>query len=283
MIDVCYHHNDADGWASAAIVNAPTNLGVGYTAKINNSAILNTCSGKVVAIVDFSFPRETMEFIVKCAKTVLWIDHHEDSKHLTDLGLEGIHDTSVAACILTWNYFHEGEPLPDVVKFVGDRDIWTFAYDETEAYCHGLNTFGSLATDPSSELWEQLLRDNSYTDKIVERGQIIVDKIANDNLWHSRLRVFLVKQGDDEFIVSNCTNNISECADYLRKTFKVDKILLWDIAKGHLGLHGRGPGARDFFGGLLKGHPEACGGSIELPEGWDFIKAMYKDARRIMP
>jgi len=283
MIDVCYHHNDADGWASAAIVGAPTNLGVGYTTKLNNSAILNTCSGKTVAIVDFSFPRETMEFIVKCADKVIWIDHHEDSKHLIDMGLEGIHDTDFAACKLCWNFFHPDKDIPDVIKFVGDRDIWKFEYPETEAYCHGLGTFGDYANDPSSDLWKQLLTDNSYTPKIVERGQLIVDKIANDNLWHSRLRVFLVKQGDDEFILSNCTSQISECADYLRKVFKVDKVLLWDIAKGNLGLHGRGPGTRDFFGGLLKGHPEACGGHIPLPEGWDFLKSLYKDARRIMP
>jgi len=282
MIDVCYHHNDADGWASGAIVNAPINLAVGYHTKLNNSAILNTCSGKVVAIVDFSFPRETMEFIVKCAKAVLWIDHHEESAPLKDMGLEGIHDTSVAACILTWNYFNEGKEIPKAVRLVGDRDIWKFEDPDSEPFGHGLSTLPGCM-DPSSELWQRLLENDELIPKIVEIGQVIVDKIATDNLWHARQRVFLVQQGGDEFIITNCTANISECADYLRKTFKVDKILTWDIAKGHLSLHGRGPGTRDFFGGLLKGHPEACGGSIDLPEGWTFLQAMYKNARRLMP
>lgn len=285
---VVYHHNDADGIVSAAIINNFSednvqNISVGYNTPINNSAILNNCTGKNVAIVDFSFPRKTMEFIQSCVKSnpaakLLWIDHHISSEPLKDMMIEGIHDISKAACTLTWDYFHT-DTIPDVVKFTGDRDIWKFDYEETEAYCAGLNTFG--ITDPASDFWKALLDSNDYSEEIIKRGQIIVDKIATDCLWHSRMRVFLVKKDQDEFLLSNCTANISECADYMIKKFKVDKVLIWDITKGHLGLHGRGKGVKDFFNGLLKGHAEACGGSIDLPEGWDFIKSLYAIAKRI--
>ncbi len=282
-IQVVYHHNDPDGWASAAIIAAPVNIGVGYTTKINNSAILNSCTGKNVAIVDFSFPEETMKFIQKCSASLIWIDHHESSAPLKSMGLPGIHDEEFAGCILTWRYFCGDAPIPDSVKYIGDRDIWKFEYPETESYAQGLNTLAG-ANDPISTLWQDhLLKHNNLTPKICEYGQVGINMIAENNLWHSRLRVHLVTRGEDKFILTNGTTNISELSDYLIKTFKVDKVLIWDIAKGALGLHGRGKGVKDFFGGLLKGHQEACGGQIPLPDGWKFLEDLYAISRRISP
>jgi len=280
--DVVYHHNDLDGWASAAILGAPFNLGVGYKTAINNSSILNNCQGKTCGIVDFSFPIDTMKFFQKICKELVWIDHHKDSEPVKELNIKGIHDISKAGCALTWDYFKGDIPYPDVVKYAADRDIWTFAYEETEAYCHGISLLDTIG-DPSSELWKILLNSNELTDKIIETGNIIIKKLNNDILWHNRLRVHIVKQGEDEFLLANCTNAISETAQGMMDCFGVEKILLWDVAKGVISLHGRGKGVRTFFGGLLKGHEDACGGSIELEDGMKFIQSLYKMSRRIGP
>ena len=78
-VDLCYHHTDHDGIASAVCVGAHKNLGVSYNTQLNSSAIMNECAGRTVAMVDFSFPRDTMNFIIKCCKKFIWIDHHEEA------------------------------------------------------------------------------------------------------------------------------------------------------------------------------------------------------------
>jgi len=281
--DVCYHHNDLDGYVSAAIIGANLNLGVGYKTPINNSSILNNCQGKVCAIVDFSFPMDTMKFFQRVCKKLVWIDHHEDSKPIKELGLEGIHDNSKAGCALTWDYIH-GEvcAYPDVVKYAADRDIWTFAYEETEAYCHGISLLDTV-NEPGSELWKILLNSNDLTEDLIRAGKVVLKKLENDILWHNRLRVHLVKQGNDEFLLANCTNALSETAQGMIDQFKVEKVLLWDVAKGVVSLHGRGKGVRTFFNGLLKGHEDACGGAMSLDEGMEFIHQLYSMGRRISP
>lgn len=290
--DVCIHHTDPDGWASAAIVGAPLNIGLGYKTMINNSVLLNQCHGKRVIMVDFSLPLDTMKFIQSIASEFVWIDHHESSADLKTLGLTGIHDTAWAGCILTWRYFHPHAELPDAIRFIGDRDTgdqtkiwlpgeirtWTFLYPETSAYCHGLSNFPGIG-DPANPFWQELLESNRYTLPLIERGQIILDQLENDFLWHSRMRVYLVPEGN--FLLTNATANVSDLSDYLIRKFQVPRILTWDINNKGLGLHGRGENALDLFKGLLRGHPNACGGSLELPQGWDFINSLYQRAHRI--
>jgi hypothetical protein len=199
------------------------------------------------------------------------------------LGLEGIHDISKAGCALTWDYFHgEEAAYPDVIKYAADRDIWTFEYKETTAYCHGVSLLPDI-NKPGSDLWKALLKDNEMTEQLIEYGQVIERKIEEDNLWHNRLRIHLVKQGDEEFILTNCTNMISEVAQSIVDTFKVEKVLLWDVSKGMVSLHGRGKGVRTFFNGLLRGHEDACGGVLPLDEGFEFLRNLYNMSRRVTP
>lgn len=285
-IQVVFHHTDADGWASAAILQCQNNIPVGYKSKVSNTYIMNNIYGKDVAIVDFSFPEATMEMIQQAAKTLLWIDHHEDSEYLKYFldreNVTGIHDKSKAAARLTWEWVHGTKEIPDAIKYVADRDIWKFEYPDSAAFNYGLSALND-SSDPASDLWKELLESDKHTDSIVSNGRVIEQKIEIDCMWHSRTHPSLVHMGDQKFILSNCTTNISECAAYLSKVYEVPVVLLWDITKGHLSLHGRGRGARDLFKGLLKGHPDACGGSIELPQGWEFLSRIYQKAIRLSP
>lgn len=285
QIDICIHHTDADGWSSAAIVGAKKNFGVGYGTPLNNSALLNMVSGQNVAIVDFSFPRDTMDFIIKLAKSVLWIDHHLDSQPLAELfehpKVTGIHDVNKAGCQLTWEWFRPDEPMPNSIKYIADRDIWTFEYEDTRPYNYGLSTLPQTA-DPADDIWNDLLNDNFEGD-IISAGKILMHSIENDCMWHARMRAQVCGEGDKKFILTNCTSMVSEVAEYLIKTFDIPIVLTWDLAKGKVALHGRGKGARDFFHPLLKGHPDACGAKLELEEGFEFIQKLYKKSRRVMP
>ena len=104
-----------------------------------------------------------------------------------------------------------------------------------------------------------------------------------DSVWHGRLRVHKQTLKGQPFLLTNCTSNVSDTSDSLIRAFGVPVCLLWDIAKGGVKLHGRGENVRDFFYPLLKGHPNACGGGIPLPEGWEFLRRMYDGSIRVTP
>ena len=80
-----FHHNDPDGWCSAAIV-------LKYLADQNtkDGISLNECrygmefpwsrifSNDVVYMVDFSLKPEEMERLNEMCSKFVWIDHHQN-------------------------------------------------------------------------------------------------------------------------------------------------------------------------------------------------------------
>lgn len=273
-VDVCYHHSDADGMASAAVVQAPRNLRVGYQTKLNNSSILTECNNKRVLITDFSFPEDTMKFFHQVSKELIWIDHHEDSKHLKSLNLKGIHDTSKAGCLLTWEYFNPDKEPPDAIRFVNDYDLWQFKYEETKAYCAALALTPGFMV-PTSELWQKLLSDNDLTLLLVDKGKAILEKVEDDNLWHARSRTYRVQNDNQPFLLVNCTANISSCSEFLLNHFNEKHILLWDVTTKGVSFHGRGENVRELFKGFLRGHPNAVGGALPMKEGLQLLNELY--------
>jgi len=280
-MDLCYHHNDHDGICSAAIVKAKKYLSCAYGTQLNNTAILNECAGRDVIIVDFSFPLHTMEFMKSVAKSLTWIDHHDTAlkNGLCDLGLPGLFRDGTAACELAWEYFNPGTTMPDSVRYIGDRDVWKFAYTESKAYGYGLT---SLPTSdvPQSELWSRLLQSNDFTNQILDIGRPIEKYLLNDMMWQARLRVH--KIGD--MLISNCTSNLSETGAYLIETLKTPLVMLWDVSKDGVKFHMRGKGAQEIaiqFGG--GGHPEASGFGMTTTEGLQFLSDLYQMAVRVTP
>lgn len=98
---------------------------------------------QMVYIVDFTYPRETLIFMTLCAKQVVVLDHHKTAmKNLEGLeapNLQVHFDMEKSGCVLARQWFTPHDvPLPPVLKYVQDRDLWRFEYPETEAVCAAL-------------------------------------------------------------------------------------------------------------------------------------------------
>lgn len=126
-----------------------------------------------VIIVDFSLPREDMLRVNSMAELV-WIDHHKTSLESLEglTGVAGLRSIDDAACVLTWMTFFPDRPVPDAVQYVGDRDMWRFAFEETAAFCEGLY---QEATNPSNdELWKALFEGKTdLMNTLSKRGQVL--------------------------------------------------------------------------------------------------------------
>jgi oligoribonuclease NrnB/cAMP/cGMP phosphodiesterase (DHH superfamily) len=81
---------------------------------------------KVIYILDFSYPREVMEKLLAIGPSYLvcCLDHHKTAEEaLRDLP-ECEFDMNRSGAQMAWDYFFPGEPRPDLVDYVADRDLW---------------------------------------------------------------------------------------------------------------------------------------------------------------
>jgi oligoribonuclease NrnB/cAMP/cGMP phosphodiesterase (DHH superfamily) len=162
MNTLCLHHNDADGRACGAIVRRALGKEVNlYEMDYGDSLPLDLIViADHILIVDFSLPKEEMEKLATYHKFT-WIDHHKSALEEMDGtadGWAGVRDTSEAACVLTWQYFYPGLPVPRAVTLIGDRDIWRWAEKDTGAFNEGL--YQRYTRPYNDDLWVPLLNDD---------------------------------------------------------------------------------------------------------------------------
>jgi len=172
---ICFHHNDEDGRASAAIIRHA--LGDELTLiemDYDDLAIPwdVVARAQQVIVVDFSFPTQDMQNLA-AGRKFIWIDHHVSA--LTELGevsrdWPGSRDLSEAACVLTWKYFFPGQPVPRAITLIGDRDVWRWAEADTGAFTESLHVRDTRADNDA--LWVPLLKEDPVIMKnILDEGQ----------------------------------------------------------------------------------------------------------------
>lgn len=102
--------------------------------------------GKDVYIVDFSYPPEVIEHMASIAKSVTVLDHHATARDkLQCFCCEGVKltlDMQKSGARLAWEFFHPGQPVPKLIAHVEDRDLWRWAYADSQAYLRSLDVVG---------------------------------------------------------------------------------------------------------------------------------------------
>ena len=104
-----------------------------------------------VHILDFSYPRETMlELIQKHRVTVL--DHHETAQ--ASIGdLPGCHfDIGHSGAVLAWEHFHPGKPMPQLLSYVEDRDLWKWEMENSREVNRAIMSY-----DMDFGVWDELI------------------------------------------------------------------------------------------------------------------------------
>jgi len=129
-----------------------------------------------VIMVDFSLDRDSMLRIAD-GRRFTWIDHHvsalenmaEHAPHW-----EGLQRLDEAACVLTWQHFFPGQPVPRAIVLIGDRDIWRMAEADTRAFGEGLNQENQRPDN--DKLWRALLdNDPVLLNGLISRGQVLYE------------------------------------------------------------------------------------------------------------
>lgn len=141
-------------------------------------------------LLDFSFePLVMAKLRSVVGNNLVWIDHHKTAIEAAGefADLKGVRDIADAACLLTWHFCFPNDPAPDAVRFIADRDTWTFARgDQTRWACeilaHEIHDAGPLA-----DVWKSLLmpRDGRHGSGTLGRDVLEIGRY----MYEARIRL----------------------------------------------------------------------------------------------
>lgn len=99
--------------------------------------------GRAVYILDFSFHADILRAIDERAARLMLLDHHQSAAD-TLAGFTcrcgALHfDMKKSGARLAWEYFLPERPLPDLIRYVEDRDLWVWLYPHSAAYLAALD------------------------------------------------------------------------------------------------------------------------------------------------
>ena len=254
---VFYHKSCADGFGAAYAAWKYLDedadfvpVGYGDIKSLLDVDLLGPIMGRVVYILDFSFPREVMDYIDTHALHMVWIDHHKtafemwlpnepftDNSSFTDYDDKRtiILDNRNSGAMLTWMYFagHTRGESPMLFKYIDDYDRWQFKLEGTKPFSKGL-----WSTTPwTFEQWDKL-----DAEALVETGETLLrDHTArvSKHVEHSRMCSINGRMGlainAPGYVSSDAGHELAVASGTYGMTYHIDDKL---VVKGSLRSNG---------------------------------------------
>lgn len=151
---VLYHANCWDGFCAAWIARKA--IGDIEAVPVQYGQPLVDVTGRVVYVLDFSYPRDVMERLVANARRTIVLDHHKtaldalDGLHQPETGIDVWFDMDKSGGRLAWDWFTmQGYALdgphqpkrPWLVDYTEDRDLWRHVLPDSQAVNAALRSY----------------------------------------------------------------------------------------------------------------------------------------------
>ena len=121
---VLYHAGCDDGFGAAYAIWLKHGAKAEYIPVQHGQPFPDVSSGESVYVVDFSYSRDILQRVADRCKLVV-LDHHKTAmEDLADLPFAHF-DMNKSGAVLAWEYFHPNEPIPLLLAYVQDYDLWT--------------------------------------------------------------------------------------------------------------------------------------------------------------
>lgn len=126
--------------------------------------------GEQVVFVDIAPSTPVLRELVEIAGELIVLDHHVSARDRCAADFElansldgsphRVHfDLNHSGAVLAWNHFHPGEPLPDLLGYVEDQDLWNWKLPRSEeinaaigSYPRQFEVWDEVAARPIEEL-----------------------------------------------------------------------------------------------------------------------------------
>ena len=164
---VIYHASCTDGFGAAYAAWKCLGNKAQYYACAHGTEPPDV-TGKVVAILDFSFNNSTTKKMIEDAEALIIIDHHKSAMvELHDISNTHF-DMNHSGARLAWDFFHPGKEPPKFINYIEDRDLWKWELPYSKEF--------SAAFDMVPFKFEEFekFEDDSVFDDAVKRGSYIL-------------------------------------------------------------------------------------------------------------
>jgi oligoribonuclease NrnB/cAMP/cGMP phosphodiesterase (DHH superfamily) len=153
---ICFYHgNCVDGAAAAAVIKLKYPDAACYPMQ-HGEPIAVEVKGKKLFIVDFSFDEQTLRRLKKDAKEVYWYHHHKTVLPTYQSLQWGVIDLAESGATLTWKQEYPERPVPKILAYVKDKDIWEWKLPHSRAVNTALREREDIH-DPGGASWKKFL------------------------------------------------------------------------------------------------------------------------------
>lgn len=253
---VLYHGNCMDGFASACVaakyvteIEKAKPEDVEFRAvQYGSPAPLDEAKGAKVYVLDFAFSLEEMLPLAVNAYAICWVDHHDDKlRHdVRDLMFELGTDPNQPAHVLgfwhpeysgataTWLALFAPQAPPEVLRYVQDRDLWTWALPQSREVSAALDL--DYRGAGVADWWQYFLGET--IENLVMDGTILLRhqalrvaaSVKSARQWHGPIGSTM--DGLNVQIV-NCPQDISEVGDALCAAGADVAVMYFQAKAGH--------------------------------------------------
>ena len=240
---------------------------------------LPALAGRAVYILDFSFAPELMRGIEERAAKLVMLDHHKSAaEKLTGFACRCgvVHfDMQKSGARLAWEFFQPATPVPGLVRFVEDRDIWTWQYPESAGFLSALDMepldfarWAEIAAFSPAQLLDFMARGQAMDEKF--------KKLANDIAEGALPVTFNGHQG----LMVNVPGVFHSLIGHLLAQKSGTFALMWSAGKSGIKIGLRSepgfdciPLAESMGGG---GHAQACGCRMATERLPELLSGVFK-------
>jgi len=125
-IVIAYHKGCPDGFTGAWVAWTKFKKTADYVELSHQSLPPSLFNNKEIYMIDFAYPASLMKKIRKNAKKLIVLDHHISSKNDIKEADVFVFDNNKSGAVLAWEYFYKNKKIPNLAKYIQDRDLWTW-------------------------------------------------------------------------------------------------------------------------------------------------------------
>ncbi|MFN8611986.1 MAG: DHHA1 domain-containing protein [Vulcanimicrobiota bacterium] len=148
---ILYHANCADGFGAAYSAWLILGDQAEYLPVRHGDPPPELPSSARVAIVDFSYDRDTLLKMHAQVEGFMVLDHHKSAQDELKMLEWARFDMAKSGARLAWEYWHPSKELPELLAYVEDRDLWRWALPESRELSLALQCYPQ-----DFQTWSQL-------------------------------------------------------------------------------------------------------------------------------
>jgi uncharacterized protein len=125
-IIIIYHGNCPDGFSGAWAAWKKFGSRAAYVGATDRLVLPFPIKDKTVYLIDYTYNENLIKKLIKDNVRVTAIDHHASQESATKLTQHYHYSLKHSGATLAWEYFHPGKPMPMLLKYIEDRDLWNW-------------------------------------------------------------------------------------------------------------------------------------------------------------